>query len=116
MSTKPPRVEEFQVTGHQLLAAIKDLIHEGNIRRISIRNSRGVALLEIPLVVGLAGAVFAPVWAAVGALAALVTKCTLVVEREEGARGEGSTPPGATVRSSRASKSAPRKRTSRGKT
>lgn len=81
MPSKPPRVEEFQITGHQLLGSIKDLIHQGNIRRISIRNSEGVTLLEIPLVVGLAGAVLVPVWAAVGALAALVAKCTLVVER-----------------------------------
>jgi hypothetical protein len=81
MSSKSPRVEEFQITGRQLVGAIKDLIHEGNIRRISIRNSEGITLLEIPLVVGLAGAVLVPVWAAVGALAALVAKCTLVVER-----------------------------------
>ena len=81
MPSKSPRVEEFQITGHQLLGSIKDLIHQGNIRRISIRNSEGVTLLEIPLVVGLAGAVLVPVWAAVGALAALVAKCTLVVER-----------------------------------
>ena len=83
MATKPSTVEEFQLSGHQLLAAIKDLIHQGNIRRISIRNQKGVTLLEIPLVVGLAGAVLVPVWAAVGALAALVAKCTLVVERTE---------------------------------
>jgi Domain of unknown function (DUF4342) len=115
MTTKHPRVEEFQVTGHQLLAAIKELIHEGNIRRISIRNSRGVTLLEIPLVVGLAGAVFAPVWAAVGAFAALVAKCTLVVEREEGTHDSDGPPPGTTARSSRTSKSRPRKRSSRDK-
>jgi Domain of unknown function (DUF4342) len=112
MPTKHPRVEEFQVTGHQLLAAVKELIHEGNIRRISIRNSSGVTLLEIPLVVGLAGAVFAPVWAAVGAFAALVAKCTLVIEREERTHDNG-TPPGTTARSSRTSKSRPRKRSSR---
>jgi hypothetical protein len=111
MPTKLPRVEEFQVTGHQLLAAIKDLIHEGNIRRISIRNSRGVTLLEIPLVVGLAGAVFAPVWAALGAFAALVAKCTLVVEREGSAHDDG-TPPG---QSPRPAKAPPRKRSSKGK-
>lgn len=81
MTTQPPRVEEFQVTGEKLVGAIKDFVHQGNIRRISIRNSKGVTLLEIPLVVGLAGAVFVPVWAAVGALAALVAQCTLVIER-----------------------------------
>jgi Domain of unknown function (DUF4342) len=114
MPTKHPRVEEFRVTGHQLLAAVKELIHEGNIRRISIRNSRGVTVLEIPLVVGLAGAVFAPVWAAIGAFAALVAQCTLVVEREERTHSDGP-PPGATARSSRTSKSRPRKRSSSSK-
>lgn len=114
MRTKPPLVEEFQVTGHQLLAAVKELIHEGNIRRISIRSSRGVTLLEIPLVVGLAGAVFAPVWAAVGAFAALVAKCTLVVEREVGHDNDGQ-PPSTTARSSRTSKSRSKKRSSRDK-
>ncbi len=77
------RVEEFQVTGEKLLASVRKLAHEGNIRRISIRNAKGVTLLEIPLVVGLAGAVLVPVWAAVGALAALLADCTLVVERIE---------------------------------
>lgn len=84
MPSTPPRVEEFQVTGAQLVDAVKDLFHEGNIRRISIRNAAGVTLLEIPLVVGLAGAVLVPVWAALGALAALLAKCTLVVERVGG--------------------------------
>jgi hypothetical protein len=95
MPSKPPRIEEFQITGHQLLGSIRDLIHEGNIRRISIRNSGGITLLEIPLVVGLAGAVLVPVWAAVGALAALVAKCTLVVERVDA--GEAA-PPASTSR------------------
>lgn len=98
MPSKSPRVEEFQITGHQLLGSIKDLIHQGNIRRISIRNSEGITLLEIPLVVGLAGAVLVPVWAAVGALAALVAKCTLVVERVAG--GEAA-PPASTSHSPR---------------
>ena len=109
MKKSRPRVEEFQVTGHQLVSAVKDLIHQGNIRRISIRNSRGATLLEIPLVVGLAGAVFAPVWAAVGAFAALVARCTLVVERETAA-GDDGIPPEAPPRSS---KSRPRKRGSK---
>lgn len=75
------RVEEVEVTGEKLLATIKELIHQGNVRRIVIRNARGVTLLEIPLVLGIAGAVFVPVWAAIGALAALVAKLTLVIER-----------------------------------
>ena len=75
------RVEEFEVTGEKLLATVRELVHQGNVRRIVIRNAKGVTLLEIPLVLGLAGAVLAPVWAAVGALAALVAKLTLVIER-----------------------------------
>ena len=94
-STTPP-VEEFQVTGAQLVSSVKDLFHEGNIRRISIRNAKGVTLLEIPLVVGVAGAVLVPVWAALGALAALVAKCTLVVERIE-EKPSATTPPAKTA-------------------
>ena len=57
------RVEEVEVTGEKLLATVKELIHQGNVRRIVIRNAKGVTLLEIPLVLGIAGAVFVPVWA-----------------------------------------------------
>jgi hypothetical protein len=79
------RVEEFEVTGEKLLSTVKELVHQGNVRRIVIRNAKGVTLLEIPLVLGIAGAVFVPVWAAIGALAALVAKLTLVIERVEDA-------------------------------
>jgi hypothetical protein len=79
------RVEEFEVTGEKLVATVKQLVHEGNVRRIVIRNAKGVTLLEIPLVLGIAGAVFVPVWAAIGALAALVAKLTLVIERVQDA-------------------------------
>jgi hypothetical protein len=75
------RVEEFEVTGEKLLSTVKELVHQGNVRRIVIRNAKGVTLLEIPLVLGIAGAVFVPVWAAIGALAALLAKFTLVIER-----------------------------------
>jgi len=102
MSPTPSRVEEFQVTGAQLVSSVKDLIHQGNIRRISIRNADGVTLLEIPLVIGLAGAVFVPVWAALGALAALVAKCTLAVERV------GGTEPRPSASAPRSTKSKPR--------
>ena len=77
------RTEELEVSGEKLVAAVKLLVHEGNIRRISIRTGGGVTLIEIPLVVGLAGAWFAPVSAAIGALAALVTNCRLVIERTD---------------------------------
>ncbi len=87
------RVEEFEVTGEKLLATIRELVHQGNVRRIVIRNEKGVTLLEIPLVLGLAGAVLVPVWAAVGALAALLVKFTLVIERVQDAdAAQDSTP------------------------
>ncbi len=88
------RVEEVEVTGEKLLATVKELIHQGNVRRIVIRNAKGVTLLEIPLVLGIAGAVFVPVWAAIGALAALVAKLTLVVERVQDAPAGPAAPDG----------------------
>lgn len=80
------RTEEFRVDGEQLLAKVRELVRQGNIRRITIKTKEGKSLLELPLTAGLAGAaalaVFAPVLAAVGAIAALVTECSVVVERE----------------------------------
>ncbi|TSC55351.1 MAG: hypothetical protein G01um101418_966 [Parcubacteria group bacterium Gr01-1014_18] len=73
--------EEFKINGDELLAKVKQLIHEGNIRRIGIRNERGDTVLEIPLTIGAIGAVLLPTLAAVGAVAALVTNCSIVVER-----------------------------------
>jgi hypothetical protein len=81
MKDEKVRVEEFEVTGEKLLATVKELVRQGNVRRIVIRNAKGVTLLEIPLVLGIAGAVLVPVWAAIGALAALLVKFTLVIER-----------------------------------
>lgn len=75
--------EEFKVDGEQLLAKVKELIRQGNIRRIIIKSKEGKVLIEIPLTVGVVGAVIAPVLAAVGAIAALVTECTVLVIREE---------------------------------
>lgn len=74
--------EEFKVNGEDLLAKVKQLINEGNVRRIIIKNKDGKNLVELPLTVGVVGAVLAPVLAAVGAIAALVTECTIVVERD----------------------------------
>jgi hypothetical protein len=73
--------EEFTVNGEELLAKVKSLINEGNIRRIIIKDEAGKTLVELPLTIGVVGAILAPVLAAVGAIAALVTKCTIVVER-----------------------------------
>lgn len=74
--------ETFKVKGDDLLAKVKELIKEGNVRRITIKNKEGKTLIVLPLTIGVIGAVFAPVLAAVGAIAALVTECTVSVERD----------------------------------
>ncbi|MEK7102732.1 MAG: DUF4342 domain-containing protein [Patescibacteria group bacterium] len=76
-----PKKEEFKINGDGLLAKVKQLIHEGNVRRIIIKNEEGKTLIEIPLTIGAIGAVLAPALAAVGTIAALVTNCTIVVEK-----------------------------------
>jgi DNA-binding Lrp family transcriptional regulator len=76
------RTEEFKVSGEELLARIKELVHEGNIRRIVIKNKEGGTFMEIPLTIGVVGALLLPTLAAVGAVAALVTEATVVVEKE----------------------------------
>jgi len=75
-------VEEFQVSGRELVRKVEELIHEGNIRRIVIKQN-GKILLDIPLAIAIFGAVLAPVLTAVGAIAAMVTNCTISVERVE---------------------------------
>lgn len=81
--TMAKRTEEIKVNGEDLLKKVKQLIAQGNIRRITIRNKDGKTIVELPLTVGVVGAVLAPPLAAIGAIAALVTECTIVVEREE---------------------------------
>ena len=73
--------EEHRVSGDKVIGKIKELIHQGNVRRIIIKNDEGRSLIEVPLSVGVVGAVLAPVWAAIGAVAALVTNCSIEVER-----------------------------------
>ena len=75
--------EEFKVKGQDLLGKIKELIHEGNIRRIIIKNENGKTIMEIPLSFGVVGTIIAPVLAAVGALAALAARYTIEVIRTE---------------------------------
>ncbi len=75
--------ESFSLNGEQLLKKIKELIAEGNVRKITITDKAGKELMSFPLTFGVVGAVFAPVLAAVGALAALVGECTIAVERDE---------------------------------
>jgi hypothetical protein len=76
------KTESFHVNGEELLAKVKKLIAEGNVRRITITDKNGRDLINIPLTVGVVGALIAPVLAAVGAIAALVSECTIKVERE----------------------------------
>lgn len=81
MSDNQARTEEFTFNGEELLARIKDLIRQGNIRRIIIKNKDGHILMEIPLTFGVVGAVLAPTLAAIGAIAALLSEATVVVEK-----------------------------------
>lgn len=74
--------EEFKVSGEKVVQKIKELIKEGNVRRIIIINDKGDTLMEIPLTFAVVGTALAPVLAAVGALAALIANCTIIVERK----------------------------------
>lgn len=81
MSEEKVKYEEFRVDGDVLVAKIKEILHAGNVRRIIIKNDKGETLVEVPLTVGVVGAVLLPVWAAIGAIAALAAKLTIVVEK-----------------------------------
>ena len=83
MDTKKEHREEFKVSGEKLVAKVKELIHEGSIRRIIIKNEEGKTLIEVPLALGAVGALIAPALAAIGAIAALVSNCTIVVVKEK---------------------------------
>jgi hypothetical protein len=77
------RRERYEVRGDKIVAKLKELFHEGNVRHVVIKNEDGRTLIELPVTIGVAGALLAPVWAAVGALAALVARCSIEVERLE---------------------------------
>lgn len=83
MSDSGAHTEEHRVSGEGLVARVKELIHEGNVRRIIVKNDEGRAILEIPLTFGVVGAVLMPVWVALGAIAALAGSYTLVVEKQD---------------------------------
>jgi hypothetical protein len=74
--------ESFSIHGDTLLKKIKELIAEGNVRKITITDKSGKEMMSFPLTVGVVGALFMPVLAAVGAVAALIGECTITVERE----------------------------------
>jgi hypothetical protein len=75
--------ESFKVTGEELLDKVKEIVKEGNARRIIIKNEKDEVIVEFPMTVGAIGVVLAPLFAAVGALAALATNCTIEVEKKD---------------------------------
>ena len=83
MSEEKVRTEEFRVNGEDLLGRVKNLLKEGNIRRVSIKDKDGKVVFEIPLTLGVVGVLIAPQLAALGAIAALLSEATVVVEKAE---------------------------------
>ncbi|MBI2032905.1 MAG: DUF4342 domain-containing protein [Candidatus Levybacteria bacterium] len=83
MTARQTKKETFTVQSDKLLEKVKQLIKEGNVRRITIKDKSGKELVQFPLTIGVIGAVLAPLLAAVGAIAALVTECSITVEREK---------------------------------
>ena len=81
MSEEQVKTEEVKFSGDKLIAKIKELLHEGNIRRFVIKNEEGKTLIDLPLTVGVVGSLLAPQLAAIGAIAALVSHGTIVVEK-----------------------------------
>jgi Domain of unknown function (DUF4342) len=77
------KTEEFRVEGEKLITKVKEMLHEGNIRRIIIKDKEGKTVMEIPMTLGVVGVLIAPQLAAIGAIAALITEATLVVEKTE---------------------------------
>jgi hypothetical protein len=77
------RTEEVTISGEKLISTVKELVHQGNIRRITIKNREGRVLIEVPLTLGVVGTLLLPTLAALGAIAALVTECSIVIERIE---------------------------------
>lgn len=82
MKTSQSTKQEFKVSGEELIKKVKGIIKEGNARRIIIKNEQGKEIMEIPLTFAVVGTLVAPVLAALGALAGLLTKCTIVVEKK----------------------------------
>ena len=80
-SNEKSNQESFKVSGDEILAKIKEIIKEGNARKVIIRNEKEETIMEFPLTIGAVGVVLAPMFAAIGAIAALATDCTIVVEK-----------------------------------
>jgi hypothetical protein len=83
MSSTQEYQEEIKVSGEELISKVKQLVKEGNVRRLIVKDKDGKILVELPLTVGVVGVILAPVLAAVGAIAALVTECSIIVVREK---------------------------------
>ncbi len=83
MAEEKVRTEEFEVKGEEIVSKIKEILHEGNIRRVIIKNEAGRTLIDIPLTIGVVGVLLVPQLAAIGAIAALVSRGTIVVEKGE---------------------------------
>jgi len=75
------RTEEFTISGDDLMAKVKEVIKQGNAKKITVRDKDGNEVISFPVTVGVAGLVLAPAFAAIGAVAALATECTIVIER-----------------------------------
>jgi len=82
-SVKDVRTEEFKVSADDLVRTVKKVLHEGNVRRILIKDDKGKTLMDIPATVGVVGTILAPWLAALGVVGAIATNCTIVVEREK---------------------------------
>ena len=83
MKSQKSTTETFEIKGEKLVETVKNLIAEGNVRKIIIKDKKGKTIAEFPLTIGVVGALIAPVLAAIGAIAALLTECTLTVERKK---------------------------------
>jgi CBS domain-containing protein len=80
-SVKEIKTEEFKVSADDLVKTVKQLLHEGNVRRIIVKDEKGKTLLDIPVTIGVVGTIIAPWLAALGVIGALATNCTIVIER-----------------------------------
>ncbi|HEU5169905.1 MAG TPA: DUF4342 domain-containing protein [Gemmatimonadales bacterium] len=85
MSGEKLHTEEHRVTGERLVARVKELVHQGNVRRVIVKNDEGHTILEFPLTLGVVGAVLLPVWVALGAIAALAANYRLELQKEPAA-------------------------------
>ena len=83
MSEEKVHTEEFRVDGEKLIGKIKEIFHEGSIRRVIIKDKEGKTVMEIPVTLGVVGVLLAPQLAAIGAIAALIAEATVVVEKAE---------------------------------